>query len=83
MLNFKEMKLRLAPWVCFLLGGLLLILEILDKKRAVSIGDLYPGLSAIAAGLLLRGFLKYVDRQTADEKPSGQEEKQHGDAFSG
>jgi hypothetical protein len=83
MLDFKEIKLRLTLWVCFILGGILLISEILDKKAAVSFGDLYPGLSAIAAGLLLRSFLKYVNRQTTSERPSGQEEKPHGDAYSG
>jgi hypothetical protein len=75
MLDFKEIKLRLTLWVCFFLGGILLISEVLDKKGAVSFGDLYPGLSAIAAGLLIRSFLKYVDRQAISERPSEQEER--------
>lgn len=83
MLDFKEIKLQLSPWFCFFLGGILLIWGILDKKGAASFGVLYPGLSAIAAGLLIRGFLKYVDRQTTIERLSEQEEKSHGDADSG
>ena len=67
MFDYREFKLRVSPWLCFFLGGILLLCAILDTKGTVSWYDLYPGASAIAAGLLLLGFLRYMDRKAKEE----------------
>jgi hypothetical protein len=61
----QDFKLRIAPWFFMALGLFLLVSAFGEKKVAVTFGDVYPGISAFAAGLLLRAFLKYVDRSAA------------------
>jgi hypothetical protein len=54
----------------FLIGGVLVISAFVEKKGLPGFGDLYPGLSAIAAGCVLLGFVKWVMRDTDSEDVS-------------
>ena len=74
-LDLRELRLRVAPWIALFLGVILVIWALLAKRAALSWSDLYPGVAAIAAGLLLFGFLKYIDRRPgSDEPPTSNDE---------
>ena len=74
-LDLRELRLRITPWFALFLGMILVIWALVEKKAAVSWSDLYPGVAAIAAGLLLFGFLKYIDRRPGSDKPPASNEE--------
>ncbi|HEY1375743.1 MAG TPA: hypothetical protein VGF55_03080 [Gemmataceae bacterium] len=72
MADFHTAHLRLSQWLCFLLGGILIVWAVAEKKGAVAADDLYPGVAA-AAGLVIALSLSYLDRKTVPDRPSDEE----------
>ncbi len=74
-MDLRELRLRISPWIALFLRVILVVWALLEKGTAARWSDLYPGVAAIAAGFLLFGFLKYVDRQiSSDEPPESDQE---------
>src|SRR5262249_42882802 len=65
--DYRDFKIRASPWLCFFLGGVLTVWALVEKKGAVTFGDVYPGLALIMGGVLLLGLIKYLTRMPADE----------------
>jgi hypothetical protein len=45
----------------------LIVWALVEKKGAVTFGDLYPGVAALTAGLLFFGLLRYLSRMPDDD----------------
>jgi hypothetical protein len=71
--DYHSIKLRLGMVGCFVLGGILIAWAVLEKQGAVGFGDLYPGVAAVAAGLLIHLFLNYQDRAPGGDRPSAED----------
>lgn len=76
--DLGEWRLRLGPWIALLIGAVLVVWALVEKRAAVSWGDVYPGVAMIAAALLLFGILKYVDRPRGPESSPGRDEEPPG-----
>jgi len=74
-MDLRDLRLRSSPWIALLVGTVLVVWGVLEKGTAASWGDLYPGVAAIAAGLLLFGLLKYLDRPLGSEEPPEPDER--------
>jgi hypothetical protein len=65
---YQSLRLRLSPWQAFALAGIFIVWAFVDKKGAVTLRDLYPGLGLLSAGLLLLGYLSYVKKKASNER---------------
>lgn len=68
---FQFLKLGALLLFCFGVGGALIYNGVAGKKGPVTFDDVYPGVSAIAAGLLLIGWLYWMSRPPREEPPVG------------
>jgi uncharacterized BrkB/YihY/UPF0761 family membrane protein len=76
MLDFRDLRVRISPWLALTLGVIFVLSALVSKGAAVTWRDLYPGACLIAAGFLLFGLLKYLRRQrNFDEPQPGSDEE--------
>ena len=66
-LYYRLLKMGATLLFCFVGGGLLIYVGVKDKKGPIAFEDVYPGLAAIAAGLLLVGLLYWLSRPDKEE----------------
>ena len=68
-LYYHLIKLGGLLLFCFGVGGALIYNGVAGKKEPVTFDDVYPGVAAIAAGLLLIGLLYWMSRPPKDDEP--------------
>lgn len=74
---YQSAKLGLLLLFCFGVGGALIYSGVAEKKGPVTFEDVYPGLAAIAAGVVLVGLYLFLSRPpanaaAADESPTSE-----------
>ena len=61
-MDLRELRLRISPWLAFLIGTGWILLAIAQRKWRTSWDDLYPGVALVAVGIVLLVFIRrYVD----------------------
>ena len=71
--DYRDFKIRASPWLFFALGCILIIWALVEKRGAVTFGDLYPGLALFLGGVLMFGLIKYLTRMPPDEAAESNE----------
>lgn len=66
--SFALMKMAAVLLFCFGVGGALVYSGVKDKKGPITFDDVYPGLAAIAAGLILIGLLYWMSRNHGEDE---------------
>lgn len=57
-----ELRLRASPWLTLTFGILWIVYQLGAKRGALVFGDVYPGISLLAASALLFWVVRWVDR---------------------
>lgn len=68
--SFLFLKLGATLLFCFGVGGALIYNGVAGKKGPVTNDDIYPGLAAIAAGVILVGLLVWMSRPAPNDLPA-------------
>jgi hypothetical protein len=77
-LDLRELKLRVSPWLALFLGVSWILVVLVGKRGATSWRDVYPGICLVAAGLVLFGLLRYLDRPLDSELSDSEDRDESG-----
>ena len=67
---YRLLKMGALLVFCFAGGGLLIYMGVKDKKGPIAFEDVFPGLAAIAAGVILVGLFVWLSRPDKEEPES-------------